>query len=86
MEHNVPLITTIAAGFGLALILGFLAERIKVPTLVGCMSVESQPFAIRIGETEKVSSFACDQNGRPWPAEPMQSSEGTERMKFARVA
>jgi hypothetical protein len=32
------------------------------------------------------SSFACDQNGRPWPAEPMQSSEGTERMKFERVA
>jgi hypothetical protein len=32
------------------------------------------------------SSFACDQNGRPWPAEPRQSSEGTERMKFARVA
>jgi len=28
---------------------------------------------------------ACDQNGRPWPAEPMQNSRGTERMKFARV-
>ncbi|MDB5742800.1 MAG: Kef-type potassium/proton antiporter, family [Polaromonas sp.] len=35
MEHNVPLITTIAAGFGIALILGFLAERIRVPALVG---------------------------------------------------
>jgi CPA2 family monovalent cation:H+ antiporter-2 len=35
MEHNVPLITTIAAAFGLALILGFLAERIKLPALVG---------------------------------------------------
>ncbi|KAF7963057.1 sodium:proton antiporter [Cupriavidus sp. UYMU48A] len=35
MEHNVPLITTLAAGFGIALVLGFLAERIKVPALVG---------------------------------------------------
>ena len=35
MEHNVSLITTLAAGFGLALLLGFLAERIKVPALVG---------------------------------------------------
>jgi CPA2 family monovalent cation:H+ antiporter-2 len=35
MEHNIPLITTLAAGFGVALILGFLAERIKVPALVG---------------------------------------------------
>ena len=35
MEHNVPLIATIAAGFGLALILGFVAERLKAPALVG---------------------------------------------------
>lgn len=35
MEHNISLITTIAAGFGVALVLGFLAERIKVPALVG---------------------------------------------------
>jgi monovalent cation:H+ antiporter-2, CPA2 family len=35
MDHNIPLITTLAAGFGIALILGFLAERIKVPALVG---------------------------------------------------
>lgn len=35
MEHNVVLITTIAAGFGLALILGFIAERLKTPALVG---------------------------------------------------
>lgn len=35
MPHNVSLISTIAAGFGLALILGFLAVRIKVPPLVG---------------------------------------------------
>lgn len=35
MEHNIPLITTLAAGFSVALVLGFLAERIKVPPLVG---------------------------------------------------
>jgi monovalent cation:H+ antiporter-2, CPA2 family len=35
MPHNVSLISTIAVGFGLALIFGFLAARIKVPPLVG---------------------------------------------------
>jgi CPA2 family monovalent cation:H+ antiporter-2 len=35
MLHNVPLITTLAAAFGLALVLGFLAVRLKLPALVG---------------------------------------------------
>jgi len=35
MEHNVSLISTLAAGFGLALILGFIAERLRLPALVG---------------------------------------------------
>jgi CPA2 family monovalent cation:H+ antiporter-2 len=35
MDHEITLITTIAAGFGLALIFGFIAERCKVPALVG---------------------------------------------------
>jgi CPA2 family monovalent cation:H+ antiporter-2 len=35
MEHNISLITTIAAAFGLALVLGVVAERLKVPALVG---------------------------------------------------
>ncbi|VTU44851.1 Inner membrane protein YbaL (plasmid) [Variovorax sp. RA8] len=35
MDHSVTLITTIAAAFGLALILGFIAERVKIPALVG---------------------------------------------------
>lgn len=35
MEHNISLITTIAAGLGLALIFGFLAEKIRLPALVG---------------------------------------------------
>lgn len=35
MDHNISLITTLAAGFGIALILGFVAERLKIPALVG---------------------------------------------------
>lgn len=35
MEHGITLITTLAAGFGFALIFGFVAEKLKVPALVG---------------------------------------------------
>lgn len=35
MPHDVSLISTIAAGFGLALVFGFIAARLKVPPLVG---------------------------------------------------
>jgi CPA2 family monovalent cation:H+ antiporter-2 len=35
MEHQIPLITTIAAALGLALILGFVAARSRLPALVG---------------------------------------------------
>jgi CPA2 family monovalent cation:H+ antiporter-2 len=35
MHHAVPLITTIAAAFAMALILGFIAARLKLPALVG---------------------------------------------------
>jgi CPA2 family monovalent cation:H+ antiporter-2 len=35
MPHSVSLINTIAAGLGLALILGFLAVRLRLPALVG---------------------------------------------------
>ncbi|MCM8596462.1 YbaL family putative K(+) efflux transporter [Accumulibacter sp.] len=35
MPHSVPLITTLAAAFGFALILGFVAARLKLPALVG---------------------------------------------------
>jgi CPA2 family monovalent cation:H+ antiporter-2 len=35
MHHAFPLITTIAAAFGLALVLGFVAARMRLPTLVG---------------------------------------------------
>jgi monovalent cation:H+ antiporter-2, CPA2 family len=35
MEHDIPLITTIAAALGLALLLGFAAARLRLPALVG---------------------------------------------------
>jgi len=35
MPHDVTLIATIAAGFGLALIFGFIAARLRMPPLVG---------------------------------------------------
>lgn len=35
MDHGISLITTVAAAFAGALILGFIAEKIKVPALVG---------------------------------------------------
>jgi monovalent cation:H+ antiporter-2, CPA2 family len=35
IPHSVPLITTIASALGLALVLGFLAVRLKLPALVG---------------------------------------------------
>ena len=35
MHQAVPLISTLAAGFGLALLLGFLAVRLGLPALVG---------------------------------------------------
>jgi CPA2 family monovalent cation:H+ antiporter-2 len=35
MPHDISLITTLAAGFGLALVFGLAAERLKFPALVG---------------------------------------------------
>lgn len=35
MEHNIPLITTIAAGLVMALIFGFIAVRLRIPALLG---------------------------------------------------
>ncbi|HJQ20665.1 MAG TPA: cation:proton antiporter [Gemmatimonadaceae bacterium] len=35
MESNVSLLTTLAVGLGLALVMGFIATRLKIPSLVG---------------------------------------------------
>src|SRR3569832_918585 len=53
MPHSISLITTIAVGFGLALIFGYLAARLRMPPLVGYL------FAgILIGPTSP--GFAAD--------------------------
>ncbi|WP_127997381.1 YbaL family putative K(+) efflux transporter [Piscinibacter defluvii] len=38
MHHEIGLITTVAVGLGLALVLGFLAARLKLPALVGYLA------------------------------------------------
>ena len=35
MQHNLPLVTTIATALGMALVLGFLAIRLRIPAIVG---------------------------------------------------
>ena len=35
MQHGATLITTMVAAFGLALVLGYTATRVKLPPLVG---------------------------------------------------
>lgn len=35
MHHNLPLVSTLASALGLALIMGFIAIKLKLPTLVG---------------------------------------------------
>ncbi|HQV88301.1 MAG TPA: YbaL family putative K(+) efflux transporter [Nitrosomonas sp.] len=63
MEHNVALITTIAAGFGLALIFGFIAERLKAPALVGyllagiAISPSTPGFVADIGIASQLSEI-----------------------------
>lgn len=38
MHHEIGLITTVAVGLGLALVLGFIAARLKLPALVGYLA------------------------------------------------
>ncbi|MCE7914788.1 MAG: Kef family K(+) transporter [Nitrosomonas sp. PRO4] len=63
MEHNITLITTIAAGFGLALIFGFIAERLRTPALVGyllagiAISPTTPGFVADIGIASQLSEI-----------------------------
>ena len=38
MLHDISLITTLAAAFGGALVLGYLAQRLRLPTIVGFLA------------------------------------------------
>lgn len=63
MEHNISLITTIAAAFGLALIFGFIAERVKLPALVGylmagiCIGPATPGFVADVGIASQLSEI-----------------------------
>jgi CPA2 family monovalent cation:H+ antiporter-2 len=63
MEHNISLITTIASAFGLALIFGFIAERIKLPALVGylmagiCIGPATPGFVADVGIASQLSEI-----------------------------
>ena len=35
MQHSVSLVTTIAVSFGLAMVFGYLAARLRLPTMIG---------------------------------------------------
>ena len=55
-------------------------ERVLAKFLVAVKSGDRQAVLAMVTEDDEY------QIGRPWPAELMQSSKGTERVKFARVA
>ncbi len=73
MPHSVELITTIAAAFGLALIFGFMALRLELPTLVGYLLAGSMfglslPLARTVVLLKTWKAMACWQ--RPAGASP----------------
>ena len=53
-------------------------DRVLAKFLVAAKSGDRQDVMAMVTED--------DQLGRPWPAEPVRSSKGTERVKFARAA
>ena len=57
MPHDTPLIATIVAGLGLAFIFGALANRFRIPPLVGYLVA-----GVLVGRTRPASS--------PMPASP----------------
>jgi CPA2 family monovalent cation:H+ antiporter-2 len=61
MDHSIPLITTVAAGLGLALVLGFVAARLRLPALVGYLlaGVAIGPFTPGfVADTKLASELA----------------------------
>ena len=61
MLHSLPLVTTIATALGMALVLGFLAIRLKIPAIVGYLlaGVMIGPFTPGIEvDTELASELA----------------------------
>ena len=46
MPHDTPLIATVVAGLGLAFVFGTIAQRFRVPPLVGYLLAGIGPFAV----------------------------------------
>ena len=63
MEHSFSLISTIAAGFGVALLFGFIAERLRIPALVGylvagiCIGPATPGFVTDVGIASQLSEI-----------------------------
>ena len=49
--HSVSLITTLAAAFGLALVLGFIAVRLRLPALVGYLRLFAFDLPLKLSGT-----------------------------------
>ena len=63
MPHDVSLIATIAAGFALALVFGFIAARLRMPPLVGYPGKLSQVFVnLFINAAQAMSNRPRDEN------------------------
>lgn len=60
MPHDISLIATLAAGFGLAMVLGYGAARLRLPPLVGYLlaGVAIGPYTHRL----------CWRSGAGWAA------------------
>ena len=61
MQHDISLITTIAAALGLGLVFGMLAVRLRLPALVGYLAA-----GVLIGPPRRASSPTCTSR-RSWP-------------------
>ena len=73
MFHDTPLITTIVTGLGLAFVLGAIAQRLRVPPLVGYLlaRVAVGPFTPPPFQAQS----------RPWQAGPLANSCGSVRFE-----
>ena len=62
MHDDLPLITTIAAGLGLALVFGFLAARLRLPALVGYLLA-----GVAASARSRPASWPTPASPRSWP-------------------
>ena len=79
MPHSVTLISTIAAGLGLALVFGFIAARIKLPPLVGYLIAGIKDVSeAKVGDT-------VTHRGKLQAQEPLPGYREPKPMVFAGI-